>query len=105
MIDAREELVSAPAGRQNRRNAPAAAAPKGGLKSVTRGKLSRVNEKSSNSLKVDRVFSDAKVKPFEQIEWDKRTAEITDDSGKVIFKQDNVEVPKSWSLLATKVVV
>jgi ribonucleoside-diphosphate reductase alpha chain len=25
--------------------------------------------------------------------------------GKVIFKQENVEVPKSWSLLATKVVV
>jgi len=52
-----------------------------------------------------RVFSDAKVKPFDQIEWDRRTAEITDDGGKVIFKQENVEVPKSWSLLATKVVV
>jgi len=24
-------------------------------------------------------------------------AEITDDAGKVIFKQENVEVPKSWS--------
>jgi ribonucleoside-diphosphate reductase alpha chain len=51
------------------------------------------------------VFSDAKVNPFDQIEWDKRTAEITDDGGKVIFKQENVEVPKSWSVLATKVVV
>src|SRR5687767_10446426 len=106
MIDAREELVSSPARKngQNRRNNPVAA-QKSGLKGVTRGKLSRVNEKSSKSLKVDRVFSDAKVKPFDQIEWDKRIAEITDDSGKVIFKQDNVEVPKSWSLLATKVVV
>ncbi|HZT22937.1 MAG TPA: vitamin B12-dependent ribonucleotide reductase [Verrucomicrobiae bacterium] len=54
---------------------------------------------------MERVFSDARVKPFEQVEWDKRTAEITDDAGKVIFKQENVEVPKSWSLLATKVVV
>jgi ribonucleoside-diphosphate reductase alpha chain len=57
------------------------------------------------TLRIDRVFSDAKVKPFDQIEWDKRTAEITDDAGKVIFKQENVEVPKSWSVLATKVVV
>jgi len=57
------------------------------------------------SLRIERVFSDAKVKPFDQIEWEKRTAEITDDSGKVIFKQENVEVPKSWSVLATKVVV
>ena len=43
--------------------------------------------------------------PFEQIEWDQRTAEITDDSGKAIFKQDNVEVPKTWSELATKIAV
>src|SRR5687767_13354742 len=104
MIDAREELVSAPAGRQSRRNAPPTA-QKGGLNGVTRGKLSRVNEKPSKSLKVDRVFSDAKVKPFDQLEWERRTAEITDDNGKVIFKQENVEVPKSWSVLATKVVV
>jgi ribonucleoside-diphosphate reductase alpha chain len=56
-------------------------------------------------LKVNRVFSDAKQKPFDQIEWDQRTAEITDDSGKTIFRQENVEVPKFWSQLATKVVV
>ena len=60
---------------------------------------------AKKSLRVERIFSDAKVKPFDQIEWDRRTAEITDDAGKVIFKQENVEVPKSWSLLATKVVV
>ena len=57
------------------------------------------------SARIERVFSDAKVKPFDQIEWERRVAEITDDAGKVIFKQENVEVPKSWSLLATKVVV
>jgi len=59
----------------------------------------------AKGLKVERVFSDPKTRPFDQLEWDKRTAEITDDSGKVIFKQENVEVPKSWSALATKVVV
>ncbi|HWX19103.1 MAG TPA: vitamin B12-dependent ribonucleotide reductase [Candidatus Binatia bacterium] len=57
------------------------------------------------TLTLERVFSDPKVSPFDQIEWERRTAEITDDAGKVIFKQENVEVPKSWSLLATKVVV
>ena len=45
------------------------------------------------------------VHPYDEIEWDKRTAEITDDSGKAIFKQENVEVPKSWSVLATKIAV
>ncbi len=56
-------------------------------------------------MRIQRIFSDANVKPFDQVEWEKRTAEITDDAGKVIFKQENVEVPKSWSILATKVVV
>jgi ribonucleoside-diphosphate reductase alpha chain len=56
-------------------------------------------------LKINRVFSDAKVNPFDQVEWDVRNAKITDDAGNIIFNQDNVKVPKSWSFLATKVVV
>ncbi len=53
---------------------------------------------------MNRVFSDPKVSPFDQVKWERRTAEITDDAGKVIFKQDNVEVPATWSQLAAKVV-
>jgi ribonucleoside-diphosphate reductase alpha chain len=63
------------------------------------------HEPRKNGAVVARVFSRADVKPFEEIEWEQRTAEITDDTGRVIFKQENVEVPKSWSILATKVVV
>ena len=58
-----------------------------------------------SGLTVPRVFSQAGVRPFDELEWERRTAEITDDSGKTIFKQENVEVPKNWSVLATKVVV
>ena len=60
---------------------------------------------AKKSLHIKRNFSDEATKPFDQVEWEQRIAEITDDAGKVIFKQDNVETPKSWSLLATKVVV
>jgi len=96
MIDAREEVSSAAATQGRRRSkTPAPAAIRG-----------RLNEAASEkSLPIERVFSDATVKPFDQIEWENRTAEITDDAGKVIFKQENVEVPKTWSILATKVVV
>jgi ribonucleoside-diphosphate reductase alpha chain len=66
---------------------------------------SRATKKKSKGLRFDRVFSDAHVAPFDQIDWERRTAEITDDSGKVIFKQENIEVPKSWSALATKIAV
>ncbi|HUB66651.1 MAG TPA: vitamin B12-dependent ribonucleotide reductase [Candidatus Methylacidiphilales bacterium] len=58
-----------------------------------------------NGLTLQPLFSKPGVHPFDEIEWDKRTAEITDDSGKVIFKQEDVEVPKSWSVLATKIAV
>ncbi len=60
---------------------------------------------ASKGLKFERVFSRDDVTPFDQIEWDRRTAKITDDGGKVIFEQTNVEVPKTWSELATKIAV
>ncbi len=89
MIDTRDEVL-APTKVHNRKRAKVSSA--------------RSNT-ASKSLKLNRVFSNARIKPFDQIEWENRTAEITDDSNKVIFKQENVEVPKSWSILATKVVV
>ena len=56
-------------------------------------------------LHFKRVFSDATCAPFDEVEWERRTAEITDDSGKIIFKQDSIEVPADWSELATKIAV
>jgi len=61
--------------------------------------------KKDEGLKFERVFSDPNITPFHQTEWEHRSAEITDDSGKVIFKQEEVEVPKSWTALATKIAV
>src|SRR5437588_9550703 len=91
MIDARHEVLSSTA--THRRRPPA----------LSGERPARRNAKSG--LRIERLFSDPKIKPFDQIEWDRRTAEITDENNKVIFKQENVEVPKSWSILATKVVV
>ncbi|MBV8352417.1 MAG: vitamin B12-dependent ribonucleotide reductase [Verrucomicrobia bacterium] len=68
-----------------------------------RGRRSRARKKSG--LKFQRFFSQEGISPFDEIEWERRTAEITDDSGKVIFRQEDVEVPKSWSALATKIAV
>jgi ribonucleoside-diphosphate reductase alpha chain len=65
----------------------------------------RAEKKKNTGLRFNRVFSDVAVAPFDQIEWECRTAEITDDSGKIIFKQEDIEVPKSWSALATKIAV
>jgi len=73
-------------------------------RSVT-GRKNRTTKRKNTGLHFKRVFSDAAVAPFDQIEWERRTAEINDDSGKVIFKQEDIEVPKNWSALATKIAV
>ena len=56
-------------------------------------------------LKIARYFSRAGVSPYDEIEWELRNASITNEKGKVVFEQTNVEIPKSWSLMATQVVV
>ncbi|HXY60148.1 MAG TPA: vitamin B12-dependent ribonucleotide reductase [Chthoniobacterales bacterium] len=68
-------------------------------------RTARSAKKKNGGLRFERVFSDPALAPFDQIEWERRTAEITDDGGKVIFKQENIEVPKGWSALATKIAV
>jgi len=45
------------------------------------------------------------IHPFDTIEWEFRTAIISNEKGETIFEQKNVEVPKSWSMTATNVVV
>ena len=60
---------------------------------------------TGKGLRFERTFSNAAIAPFDEIEWEQRTAEITDDSGKSIFKQTDIEVPKTWSALATKIAV
>ena len=56
-------------------------------------------------MDVPRVFSTEGLSPFDQAEWEHRTAEIKDEQGRIIFQQMDCEVPRVWSQLATNVVV
>ena len=58
----------------------------------------------SKGLKIACQFTHRGVSPFDEIEWERRKASISGDKGEAIFTQDDVEVPKSWSMLATNVV-
>jgi ribonucleoside-diphosphate reductase alpha chain len=58
----------------------------------------------SSGLIFERYLTDGKVSPFDKVEWEKRTALIGNEKGVTIFKQENVEVPKSWSQTATNIV-
>ena len=58
----------------------------------------------ASGLEFQRRFTDGKTAPFDTVEWERRTALIGNDKGQVIFRQENVEVPKFWSQTATNIV-
>jgi len=58
----------------------------------------------SAGLEFRRKFTDGKIAPFDAVEWERRTAQIGNEKGQVIFRQDSIEVPKSWSQTATNIV-
>jgi len=56
-------------------------------------------------LRVSRRWTTTGVDPLDQVTWDKRRTVITNPDGSVVFQMDDVEVPASWSQLATDIVV
>ncbi len=58
-----------------------------------------------HGMAVTRYFTRPGVDPFDEVQWELRTASIAGESGKVYFEQKDVEVPTGWSQLATNVVV
>ena len=59
---------------------------------------------SSNKLQIPRFFTTPEKHPYDVLEWDYRTASITNDKSEVLFERENVEVPKSWSQTAINIV-
>jgi ribonucleoside-diphosphate reductase alpha chain len=60
--------------------------------------------KKAPGLTFRRLFTKAGVSPYDEVEWERRLAQITDAQGNVIFEQKDVEVPKDWSMTATNIV-
>jgi len=60
--------------------------------------------RTKSGLKFERYFTDGRTSPFNEVEWEKRTALIGNEKGMTIFKQEDVEVPKSWSQTSTNIV-
>jgi ribonucleoside-diphosphate reductase alpha chain len=60
---------------------------------------------SGRGLAIARYFTRAGVDPMSEVEWENRAAVIAGEDGRVVFEQQNVEVPRAWSQTATNVVV
>lgn len=54
-------------------------------------------------MKVRRHFTVAGQSPYAGIEFRKISSEIRNPDGSVVFKQDNIEIPVSWSQVASDV--
>ena len=69
------------------------------------GKNSRKAAQKRAGISIPRHFTRAGDVPLESVEWESRTARIANEKGDVVFEQEGCEIPKSWSQLATNVVV
>ncbi len=55
-------------------------------------------------LRVTRHFTQPGQSALDGVEWELRTARISDEQGETVFEQKDCEIPVSWSQLATNVV-
>jgi ribonucleoside-diphosphate reductase alpha chain len=56
-------------------------------------------------LDYERFFTREGIDPFDEIEWEMRSAVIGNEKGAVVFEQRDVEIPRFWSQQATNIVV
>ncbi len=62
-------------------------------------------ERAAAGMTFGRVFTKPGRDPFDEIEWDTRSAVISNDRGESVFEQHDVEIPGFWSQQATNIVV
>jgi ribonucleoside-diphosphate reductase alpha chain len=58
-----------------------------------------------SGLEYERFFTKEGLDPFDEVEWDIRSAVIGNEKGNVVFEQRDVEIPRFWSQQATNIVV
>jgi ribonucleoside-diphosphate reductase alpha chain len=61
--------------------------------------------RSVSGLEYERSFAKDGVDPFDEIEWELRSALIANERGELVFEQRDVEFPRFWSQQATNIVV
>ncbi len=60
---------------------------------------------SKEGLSIPRQFTKPGINPLDEIEYEYRRSVITEPDGTIVFEMNQVEVPKTWSQLATDIIV
>ena len=66
-------------------------------------KQSSVKAENRKGLKFQRYFTEKTLSPFDQFNYELRNSIIRNPQGDVVFELKNVEVPSSWSQVATDI--
>ena len=61
-------------------------------------------EESPQGLTFERHFTSRGKDPYSEIKWTKRSSVIKEPDGTVVFEMHDIEIPESWSQLATDIV-
>ena len=56
------------------------------------------------AIEIRRHFTSQGDSVWDSVKWEQRTARIEGEGGEVVFEQPDVEVPETWSALATNIV-
>ena len=62
------------------------------------------NEGDSKGLQIKRRFTQAGIEAFDMLDYEVRESRIKEPNGKIVFEMTHVEVPTSWSQLATDII-
>ncbi len=60
-------------------------------------------ESKGKGLKIERYFTKSGVSPYDLFTYEKRTSVIRNPAGDAVFEMKDVEVPESWSQVATDI--
>ena len=55
-------------------------------------------------MQINRFFTAQGKDPLSSFEFSKRTSEIKNPDGSIVFRMENVSVPKAWSQVATDII-
>jgi Class II vitamin B12-dependent ribonucleotide reductase len=71
---------------------------------IRRPQETQAEKPSKKGIKIQRRFTTQGLEAYDMVDYELRESRITEPSGKIVFEMTNVEVPKSWSQLATDII-
>ncbi len=88
-------------------NVPVKASGKSAAKAPKKAVVTNAASADSapRGVSVPRRFTTAGIDPLDQVTYDRRSSNITNPDGSVVFKMDGAEIPHDWSQLATDIVI